>query len=345
MKISKTILIIIPLALITFLVVLIKSTLFDNNKIQTSGSAIENTLSLSNCRIFYTTVNIIDKDGNFTPIEKLGTDNFSISESHAGEIIKTKIVNVQPIGKSKELTNINIVFVIDNSGSMNEKTDSEYSKIKKVKDAVKSLIESIRQRQTATNIDYSLAVLPFSSKEITFFHDRSSDIWHENVFILHKYVDQLQASGNTPLWDAINSALDKISAKEGYKIIIVLTDGLDNASSITFEQLIKILEHKNIPIFSIGYGLEEFAFQSLERLSILSGAGENSVGSYMNIGPNEVVRIFDTIGDSVASAYKVCYEPAFNTPGSQVLVEMKVVYKTLFGTYETSETRSYQVVD
>jgi len=57
----------------------------------------------------------------------------------------------------------------------------------------------------------------------------------------------------TALWDATGVYLDGASGQEGRKILVLYTDGGDNASSLSFDDLINLLKASDVTVHAIGF--------------------------------------------------------------------------------------------
>lgn len=66
----------------------------------------------------------------------------------------------------------------------------------------------------------------------------------------------LRADGETALYDAVNFGLDKLKqAKNRKRVLLVVTDGQDNASRLKFRELIERAEEEDAAIYTVGmYG-------------------------------------------------------------------------------------------
>ena len=62
-----------------------------------------------------------------------------------------------------------------------------------------------------------------------------------------------QAEGDTALWDATGVYLDGASRQEGRKVLVLYTDGGDNASSLPFNDLIDLLKASDVTVHAIGF--------------------------------------------------------------------------------------------
>jgi len=145
--------------------------------------------------------------------------------------------------KSKILTNTykkgyNIVIDLDTSGSM-----EEFNKI----DAAKAVsLDFAKKRKNDAlglvvfgNIAYIASPLTFDKKVF-------SDI------LKRIYVSI--AGGKTAIYDALFLSSNLFKNRDGEKIIILLTDGMDNASITPLDVVLKKLKKEHIKVFTIAIG-------------------------------------------------------------------------------------------
>jgi len=86
-----------------------------------------------------------------------------------------------------------------------------------------------------------------------------------------------KAEGYTALWDAIGVYLDGASGQEGRKILVLYTDGGDNASSISFSELTDLLKASDVTVHAIGFlehqpaSVRQDLRSRLQRLAEITG--------------------------------------------------------------------------
>ena len=145
--------------------------------------------------------------------------------------------------KSKILTNsykkgYNIVIDLDTSGSM-----AEFNKI----DAAKAV--SLDFAKKRKNDALGLVVfgnIAYIASPLTFDKKIFSDI------LKRIYVSI--AGGKTAIYDALFLSSNLFKDANGEKIIILLTDGMDNASITPLEVVLKKLKKEHIKVFTIAIG-------------------------------------------------------------------------------------------
>jgi VWFA-related protein len=108
----------------------------------------------------------------------------------------------------------------------------------------------------------------------------------------------LRVKGNTALFDAVDSALTyskKILSPR--KAIIVLSDGLDTRSKISFDRLSQKLPHVRLPIFTIGLG-NKINHDILKKI-----AGKTGGKFYFSPRSDDLLSIYKKIAENLKNAY------------------------------------------
>jgi Ca-activated chloride channel family protein len=158
---------------------------------------------------------------------------------------------------TKKPTNVEVV--VDTSGSMKQE-----GKLDAVKVALKSFISGI------SGINDTFGMIEFGSEIKT---DtgllRLDDAQRQKML---EIVDNMEAGQDTALIDAIGKAVDQLRAKndpDAINAIVVLTDGIENASRMTLQELTNKLTDTNgvkIIVFSIAYGKDPTVSESGENV-------------------------------------------------------------------------------
>ena len=130
---------------------------------------------------------------------------------------------------------VSIALVVDNSGSMSKKRPS-------VNKAALDLV-------AASNPDDEAFVVNFSDEA---FIDQE---FTADPARLREGLSHLEARGGTALYDAVTASADKLAsdARHPKQVLILITDGEDNASTMSQEQTIRRVQQLGGPvIYSIG---------------------------------------------------------------------------------------------
>jgi Ca-activated chloride channel family protein len=157
---------------------------------------------------------------------------------------------------------VSIAMVVDNSGSMSRKRPS-------VNKSALDLIEASNPQDEAFVVNFSDEA--FIDQEFT-----------SDVNKLRDGLGHIESRGGTALYDAVVASADKLvaDAKRPKQVLILITDGEDNASTLNLEQTIRRVQQLSGPvIYSIGllFGDEmsraevRHARRALEMLSTETG--------------------------------------------------------------------------
>lgn len=123
----------------------------------------------------------------------------------------------------------------------------------------------------------------------------------------------------TALYDAVYITADEILARDAYRAvsdetptrraIILLTDGVDNASSRKLDEAIDRAFRSGVVIYAIGIG-DRFRFEGV-REDILRRMSEETGGrAYFPHGPDDLRDDFRQIESELRSQYLVAYSPS-----------------------------------
>src|SRR5215813_681296 len=174
---------------------------------------------------------------------------------------------------------VSFAFLIDTSGSMRLADKLEHAKT-----AVRHIVSQRRRGD-------DFALLAFADDEVRMIDDFSNDPTR-----LLRDLDVLEASGGTALFDAVAATPSKMLAgRNGKRAIVLFTDGVDNASTLTALEMAEILQEVSIPVYAIG--MKNAAFDrlteeerrelALDNLKILASS---SGGQMLLAGGEEDLR-------------------------------------------------------
>lgn len=75
-----------------------------------------------------------------------------------------------------------------------------------------------------------------------------------NKTLLNKTLDNINADSATAFYDALMVALQNFQPDYSLKVIVALTDGMDNSSVFTYSDVVDLAKEKDIPIYVVGLG-------------------------------------------------------------------------------------------
>ena len=117
---------------------------------------------------------------------------------------------------------------------------------------------------------------------------------------LNNILNNFDAGGRTALYDAIDTSLSTMENLDGIKIIIALTDGYDNESKITSNEIILKSLQLNIPIYTIGLG-------SVEK-DVLSEIAQKTNGVFYYTEQSEsLMEIYENVQKRINAIYNLRY--------------------------------------
>ena len=225
---------------------------------------------------------ILDDKGHL--VQTLGKDDFQVFEDG----VKQTIISFQ----HSDLP-VSIALVVDNSGSMSKKRPA-------VNKSALDLIAASNPQDEAFVVNFSDEA--FIDQEFT-----------SNVNKLREGLSHIESRGGTALYDAVVASADKLSidAKRPKQVLVLITDGEDNASTLNGEQTIRRVQQLSGPvIYSIGllFGDEmshsemRHARRALELLSTETGGI-----AFFPKSLEQVDQIAAEVARDIRSQYTIVY--------------------------------------
>jgi Ca-activated chloride channel family protein len=203
----------------------------------------------------------------------------------------------QPIKNfRREDVPVSMGIVIDNSGSMRDK-------LPKVAAASMLLVKN-------SNPDDEEFIVNFND-DAYLDQDFTSDTKK-----LEEALDKIDARGGTAMRDAINLSIDNVKqkGKREKKVLLVVTDGNDNTSQISLEQIVRKAQQSEVLIYSIGLLNEEEPREARQAKRALKALAEATGGlDYYPKDLAEVSRITPQVAHEIRSQYMVSYLPTNTT--------------------------------
>ena len=181
-------------------------------------------------------------------------------------------------------------IVIDNSGSMRDKRPA-------VNQAAINLVR-------ASNPQDQVFVVNFNDE---YYLDQD---FTSQVPKLREALDKIEARGGTALYDAVVASADhlKKNARLDKKVLLVVTDGEDNASRESLEQAVRRLQEENGPtVYTIGLlGTER---QRRARRALTALAEQTGGVAFFPKDLSEVDSITQEVAHDIRNQYTIGYRP------------------------------------
>lgn len=228
---------------------------------------------------------VVDKNGKL--VTSLQRSAFRVYENNVEQQIK--------IFKREDVP-VSMGIVIDNSGSMLEKR-------KKVEDAALGLVK-------ASNPDDEVSIVNFND-EAYLDVDLTNDLKK-----LEEGVARIDSRGGTAMRDAIDLSMDylRTKGKRDKKVIVVITDGNDNASDTTLEKLVEKAQQREVLVYTIGLLNEEEKREAKRARRALDAVTKATGGvSYYPNHVEDVEKFALKVAHDIRNQYVLAYSPRDQT--------------------------------
>ncbi len=172
-----------------------------------------------------------DKKGNY--LTDLRPDDVEVYEDGQKQTLKFFIPCAAQGADGGVEAPLHLGVLFDISGSMEE--DLAFARSAAIK-----FLNSLSEAHDFTLVDFDteVRVARFSQAEFARLVER---------------IRSRKAEGYTALYDAIGVYLDGASMQDGRKILVLYTDGGDNASNINFNELLDLLKASDVTVYAIGF--------------------------------------------------------------------------------------------
>ena len=212
-------------------------------------------------------------DAKDHPVSDLTPGVFRVFEDN----VEQKVVSFQ-----QEDGPVSVGFIFDSSSSMKKRMDKSIA-------AIQQFLKTLMPKD-----EFFLIRFADSPKMVTGFTDKPDDILSELSFV--------QPQGWTALNDAIVLGIHKMrAAKNSRRALFVLTDGSDNNSRYTDNELRNLVRESDVRIYSIGL---------YERPDYLAKLGMDSGGkAYWAHSLDDLPKTVERLSRDFRNQYVLGYEP------------------------------------
>lgn len=202
---------------------------------------------------------------------------------------------------------VSMGIVIDDSGSMRLK----------------------RERVEAAAVNLVKESNPQDEEFIVNFNDEAFlDVPFTNdIKKMEQGLSRIDSRGGTAMRDAIDMSLNYIrtDAKKDKKVILVITDGDDNASNITLERLVQKAIHDEVLIYAIGLLSEEEKHSAAKAKHALKELTTTTGGLvYYPDKVSDVQALTTEIAKDIRNQYTLAYSPTQSDDGSYRKISVTV---------------------
>ena len=181
---------------------------------------------------------------------------------------------------------LDLVVAVDISSSMR-------LALPKMKRAVADFLAAVPPQDSVTLLGFNEDVFTISQKSA----DAADRL---------KAIETLTAWGSTVLYDAIARGVDILRLRPGRKALVVFTDGEDQGSRLTIDEVERTLQGSDLTLYMIGQGMGITSLplkKVMQRLSDPTGGRALSTGSI-----DELHESFDELLEELSNQYVLGYQ-------------------------------------
>jgi VWFA-related protein len=186
---------------------------------------------------------------------------------------------------------VSIGIVVDNSGSMRTKRAA-------VTKAVLNLMQASNPQDEVFVVNFNDD--PYLDQDFT-----------NKLEPLREALDRVDSRGGTALYDAVIASADHLAkgAKKEKKVLLVVTDGVDNESRESLEQAIrKVQDDKGPTIYTIGILGDEPGIKRAKR-ALQSLSDQTGGVAFFPKDLAEVDEISQEVAKDIRNQYSITYKP------------------------------------
>ncbi|OGO24896.1 MAG: hypothetical protein A2Y54_03350 [Chloroflexi bacterium RBG_16_51_16] len=251
-----------------------------------SGQQVRIT-QVDNSRFPNVTVYVSVSDSAGNPV---GVDPATIQISENGQLMQPTDVRGGGDVAGGEATPVTTVLVIDISGSM-----EKGNKISAAKEAAKAYVNGMQGGDQVGIVAFDSNV--YEVQPIT--SDKSA---------LTSAIDGLRTGSDTAMYNAILKAAVSLENVQGRKTVLVLSDGMDNQSSSTEDNIVDSVGPSGLTVSAIGFGDPSLGGQGgIDEAGLKSLTGRTG-GQYAYVtDAATLTNLYQQYGQSYQSEYAITY--------------------------------------
>jgi VWFA-related protein len=221
---------------------------------------------------------VVDPRGR--PVRGLSREKFRVSEEGQPQ-------SLERFAEVRDLP-VNVVLLLDTSGSMTHR-------LEEVRAAALAFLQA-----TVTPRD-RVSLVTFDSASRT-----RVDFTNDLAFLANG-LEGLTAGGGTALHDSLVFALDELAAIPGQRVLVLLSDGVDERSAATPTDVLELARRSATTIYTIGLDGDGSFAPPLDRQLLDRLAEETGGASFNARGPGGLRHAYDEIEEEMRSRYLLAY--------------------------------------
>ena len=243
------------------------------------------TVFRTDTRLVVLPTTVMDKNGHL--VTTLPREAFTVLENGVQQEIKQF---------KREDVPVSMGLIIDNSGSMREKRA-------KVEAAALALVK-------ASNPEDEVFIVNFNDE--AFLDNPHGKDFTNDIKEMEDALTRIDSRGGTAMRDAIRMSIDHVKEKahKDKKVLVVVTDGNDNSSVVSLEDLVKAAQQSEVLIYAVGLLTDEERREAKRAQKALEALAEATGGeTFFPRDVSEVERIAAQVAHDIRNQYTIAYTP------------------------------------
>lgn len=244
---------------------------------ETSGAVFR-----TDTRLVALYASVMDRHGNL--LTDLTREDFTVLENSEEQEIR---------GFGREDVPLSMGLIIDNSGSMRDKRTA-------VEQAALVLVDN-------SNPEDEVFIVNFNDEaylDVDFTND---------IEKMEEGLTRIDSRGGTAMRDALSMSIDHLvdNAERDKKVLLVVTDGNDNTSGATLEELVRKAQRSEVLVYAIGLLNQEQRRERQRAQRALDALTEASGG--LAYYPEEVAAVTQLcvqVAHEIRNQYVITYSPS-----------------------------------
>jgi Ca-activated chloride channel family protein len=232
-------------------------------------------------------VNVTDRNGAI--VGGLTRDDFGLTEDGRRQQIAV-------FERQSELP-LNLTLAIDTSGSVKKDMEQEAEAGRRFAHALLRPQDQMSLLQFATEV-----------RELTPFTNKLS--------LIDRGLGQLRSDFATALYDAVYLGSNRLGPKQGRKVLVLVSDGGDTASTATYAKALEQALRNDVMIYSvIDVPIEASAGRELGGEHALITLAEQTGGKSFYVSEGGLDKAFAQVSEDLRTQYLLGYYPRNQEPG------------------------------
>jgi Ca-activated chloride channel homolog len=244
------------------------------------------TIFRTDTRLVVCHTSVVDKSGHL--ITNLTQDAFTVTENGTPQSIKVF---------RREDVPVSMGLIVDNSGSMRDKRA-------KVEAAALALVKD-------SNPDDEVFIVNFNDE--AFLDNPHGKDFTSDIKEMEEALTRIDSRGGTAMRDAIRMSIDHVKEKahKDKKVLVVVTDGNDNSSVVTLENLVKASQQSEVLVYGVGLLGDEERREAQRAQRALKSLAEATGGEvFFPKDVAEVDKIAHQVARDIRNQYTIEYSPS-----------------------------------